>query len=1179
MKIFFLVCTLLIVTISCNNKTKTYQKKTSKSYKVAFEELPADFFKIKKHFVKKTNSNKTYITNTTPLFSSDTIKEELAKRYRTTPVKLIPGSKDFKILHTKNVTPISVIAKKPEAFSASEPTPFVSNSLGGFQFNDVEIFNSNVVYCSVFDTLGNLWLGTQKGLIQFNGKNYYKYTIKQGLLANKIIKLQCDLHGNIWILTDFGISKFDGTKFYHFKQVGKYCNNLYIDKNGIIWVCTEDKLLKLDGDNYTEYRITHQVKYENSTYESHEIYSVYMDSKNKLWIGMYGHIGYFDGVTFFDYTPINTGYEYIIENITEDKNGNIYFQKTGTGWDPVNDILIGSGLLKFNGYNILECKPKWRVEFERINSIKIDSKNRILLGGKLFEIINNKLSNIYHNNINIDKNLKFTVISILEDNQQNYWLTTTENGLFCIKSNFFTHYNIENGLKSSKIFNICQDKKGHIWLGGEANLVSLKDNWINEYDLNTYVNSAVRISTDTTNKISFSEKSYEYKTIHDKNIERHNEISDFAYGSTLSYYIDNFNKHWITSYDFIKCFDNDSVTEYNSNTHIKSISSIAHDKLETYYFASDTGLLKFCKNKFSLLTEKQGLISNNINCITFDKNQHLWVGTDRGISIIKSNTLFEITTLNGLIDNDVKSILFDKNGSVWIGTSKGLSFLKIKSNQTDFNFTAHDFKNYNIYDGFIGNSCLPNSIIEDHNGYIWVGTHKMLTCINPKNDIVTIPKIQLTGIDIFNEKIDWGALTHNRDTIINTENGFTIHDLKYKNVLPWHQIPIDLILPYDNNNISFHFIGVNESNANQVQYSYILEGIEKKWNKETTTNYVKFENLPPNSYTFKVKAKNKNGIWSTPLVYRFKIEPPWWKTWWFILILGVLFLCIIILYIKHREYKFKKQQIELENIVKERTAEIVLKNKLIIEKQKEIIDSINYAKRIQFTLLAHSDFLNQNIPNNFVYFNPKDIVSGDFYWAAKRNNKFYLAVCDSTGHGVPGAFMSLLNIGFLSEAINEKGIEKPNEVFNFVRNRLIENISKEGQKDGFDGILICIDNTTQQITYAAANNRPNLIHNNTLIELETDRMPVGLSERKMDFKLHTIDAKQGDTLYLYTDGYPDQFGGPLGKKFKYKQLQQLILSNNSKSLFEIQNLLNETFHTWKGDSDQVDDVCIIGLII
>ena len=97
--------------------------------------------------------------------------------------------------------------------------------------------------------MGNLWLGTQKGLIQFNGKNYYKYTIKQGLLANKIIKLQCDLHGNIWILTDFGISKFDGTKFYHFKQVGKYCNNLYIDKNGIIWVCTEDKLLKLDGDN------------------------------------------------------------------------------------------------------------------------------------------------------------------------------------------------------------------------------------------------------------------------------------------------------------------------------------------------------------------------------------------------------------------------------------------------------------------------------------------------------------------------------------------------------------------------------------------------------------------------------------------------------------------------------------------------------------------------------------------------------------------------------------------------------------------------------------------------------------------------------------------------------------------------------------------------------------------
>jgi len=173
--------------------------------------------------------------------------------------------------------------------------------------------------------------------------------------------------------------------------------------------------------------------------------------------------------------------------------------------------------------------------------------------------------------------------------------------------------------------------------------------------------------------------------------------------------------------------------------------------------------------------------------------------------------------------------------------------------------------------------------------------------------------------------------------------------------------------------------------------------------------------------------------------------------------------------------------------------------------------------------------------------------------------------------------MSLLNIGFLSEAINEKGIEKPNEVFNFVRQRLIDNISKEGLKDGFDGILICIDLVTKQITYAAANNSPVLVQNNELIELEADRMPVGMGERKEEFKLYTIDTKSGNTLYLFTDGYADQFGGPKGKKYKYKQLNELILTNSTKSLIDQHQRLKESFENWKGDLEQVDDVCVIGV--
>lgn len=293
------------------------------------------------------------------------------------------------------------------------------------------------------------------------------------------------------------------------------------------------------------------------------------------------------------------------------------------------------------------------------------------------------------------------------------------------------------------------------------------------------------------------------------------------------------------------------------------------------------------------------------------------------------------------------------------------------------------------------------------------------------------------------------------------------------------------------------------------------------------------------------------------------------------------------------------------NRQKQKANQIISKQKEIVEqKNDEILSSINYAKRIQQALLAHDDLLSVQIekihkhfnkknvltdPAHFVYYQPKDIVSGDFYWATYVEPKastlaaegdlgrFYLAICDSTGHGVPGAFMSLLSIGFLSEAINEKGIKKPNEVFNFVRERLIDNVSKEGQKDGFDGILVCFDLKTNKITYSAANNAPVLIQNNLVNELVYDRMPVGMGERKEDFKLYQIDAKPGDSLFLYTDGYADQFGGIKGKKFKYKQLNDLLLANQHLPLNDQKDKLQNTFNNWKGNLEQVDDVCIIGI--
>ena len=297
------------------------------------------------------------------------------------------------------------------------------------------------------------------------------------------------------------------------------------------------------------------------------------------------------------------------------------------------------------------------------------------------------------------------------------------------------------------------------------------------------------------------------------------------------------------------------------------------------------------------------------------------------------------------------------------------------------------------------------------------------------------------------------------------------------------------------------------------------------------------------------------------------------KTQRFALYGGLALVALFGLFVFNRLKVTQKQK----HIIELKEKETQHQKHLVEEKQKEIIDSINYAKRIQSTLLASEQSLSKNLKEHFVLFKPKDIVSGDFYWTTQKDHLFYLAVCDSTGHGVPGAFMSLLNIGFLSEAIKEKNILEPGDIFNYVRRRLVETISNEDQKDGFDGIIICFNQQTKQMSYAAANNNPVLLSNQILTDLPYDKMPVGKGETEESFKTYEINANEGDVMYLFTDGYPDQFGGPKGKKYKYKQLGDLLKSIHPLELAAQKEKLMLEFNNWKGDLEQVDDVCIIGI--
>jgi serine phosphatase RsbU (regulator of sigma subunit) len=335
------------------------------------------------------------------------------------------------------------------------------------------------------------------------------------------------------------------------------------------------------------------------------------------------------------------------------------------------------------------------------------------------------------------------------------------------------------------------------------------------------------------------------------------------------------------------------------------------------------------------------------------------------------------------------------------------------------------------------------------------------------------------------------------------------------------------------------------------------------------SNFQKYTNLKDSIFSIEAKESVTNLETKRELELRDKeilIQQLKKRTERIYMFAGVLFLLVIIGFIT-AGYRSQKRS---KNLISQQ------KN-MVEEKQKEIVDSINYARKIQYALLANHDLLKQHLPDHFVLFKPKDIVSGDFYWATATQDHFYLAVCDSTGHGVPGAFMSLLSISFFNEAINEKRIIQPDKVFNFVRSRLIENISGEGQKDGFDGILICLDKKNNRLSYAAANNSPLLVRDGVLTKLENDRMPVGAGEKKDDFRLFSLDLKKNDRLYLYTDGFNDQFGGPDGKKFMNKNLTNLILGIHQKPLQEQGEDLFQAFNDWKKELSQVDDVCVVGL--
>ena len=399
--------------------------------------------------------------------------------------------------------------------------------------------------------------------------------------------------------------------------------------------------------------------------------------------------------------------------------------------------------------------------------------------------------------------------------------------------------------------------------------------------------------------------------------------------------------------------------------------------------------------------------------------------------------------------------------------------------------------------------------------------------------------------------------------------------------------------------LEFKVAAPNYIGHDKTKYQFYIKGMMDEWSEWRTSPSIQIF-TKKGSYVVKARARNIWGEIQETQSIHFNIPPPFTETIWFYGIITVAAVLLVLAIIKIREKQLQRDKKILEQKVQDRTQTIEdQKEEIIIQrdeiekkknnlqrKNEEVTHSIEYASRIQSALMPMVKHFYNSFSDHFILFKPRDIVSGDFYWITQKNRKVFVTAADCTGHGVPGAFMSMLGISFLNEIVNEKdsnnsctAAEILDELRNMVKDSLHQTSDEGKSKDGMDMAFCIIDYEKEKIQYAGANNPLIIFRNNgEFEEIKADRMPIGIYLKKEEkpFTNHTIDFKQGDAFYMFSDGYPDQFGGPNDKKFKKKNLKNLLSDIYDRNMEEQHRLLDHNFEEWKGDRIQTDDVILLG---
>jgi len=1026
-------------------------------------------------------------------------------------------------------------------------------------FSSEDGLAQSYVYSIIQDVHGYLWIGTGNGLSRYNGFKFDYFTTSDSLADNFIT---CGFRDKGYLL--FGhmngkLSKFDGKKFHVVptpQTNSSPITHFTKSPDGIIWASTySDGLLKLGNEK----TVTEHYLFKDPT----TITTFEFLNDNELIAGTNKGLFYIKLNKPGEIEIVGT-----VQEIPESKVVSIFKMNDNSGYyiatesDGIFRLTYEASLFK-----VSKLTADQDFDLTNIQDLFEDSESNLWIASKgigLFKIIHPKTKEIAKI-IHFNKSTGFVtnnVKTVYEDREGNIWSGNYGEGLTLITPKTFSVWKFNNPLYGNNIFSICIDQYFR-WIGTENGLLKMD---VSSGKIIKFYSKGSGLPKDTVTAI-YSESSKEIWIGTGKNgLYRMNVKNEKIYrypyaNGVLENSITNITgkegQLWIGTQKGL--FSINSVT---NKIHLYSINQggLPHNFINCLYLDSKNKLwVSTLGNMLAFIMDEKvnktpvnarsGILT--LGPITEDKDSRIWIGTKgSGVFLIESDSIANLTAREGLLSSYCYSIICDDNNNIWIGHKGGLSRIRT----SDFSIKPIQHIE-NITDSYNFNS---NSIAKDSNDRIWFGSNEGIIEYSPPKDSSHFlsPVLGITSIKINGEETN------------------------YSN---------KIVLSPGNYKISIDYLGISLKEPALVTYQYKLEGYDQ-WSEITKNTNITYSHLTEGNYTFILKTSSGDGaISEKPLTINFIINKPLWKKWWFYLINVSILILLTYSYVKRREHKFLVEKRILEEKVRERTSEIrAQKNEIelqrdtITKKNASITSSIEYASHIQNAVLPPSDNIDTLFPDNFILAKPKDIVSGDFYWLSEKDNKIVFTVVDCTGHGVPGAFMSILGITLLNEIVNILGITRPDAIVTRLREKVIRSLQQNREAvltfDGMDLALCVLDKNQKKVQYTGAMNNIVFIRNGNIEILNADRFSVSSSYGPLfPFTMKEIDYLPGDTFYLFSDGYQDQFGGEFDKKFLSKNFYLTLLEIHKLPMSNQKELLEEKINKWMADHIQTDDITVMGI--